>query len=326
MAQSATNLKEMRVLVTPTSYGKNDPRLKSELEAAVGEVVYNRTGKPLTSDEVARLLPGMHGYIAGLDMVDRAALQAADQLKIIARYGVGYDTVDLAAAREMGILVTNTPGANAVSVAELALALIFALARQIPEANTAVRQGHFPRLPGISLEDKTIGILGFGAIGKQLARRLAGFDCRILAYDPFPDREFASQHMVEIVTLEELLPQADFLSLHLPLLPETRGLVNTGFLAKMKPGAFLINTARGEVVVEDALYAALKSGHLCGAGLDAFVQEPPDPAHPLLALPQVIATPHLGAQTDGATNGMGWMSLRSLLAGLRGEEPQYRVA
>ena len=163
------NLKECRLLVTPTSYGKNDPRLKSELEDLVGEVIYNPTGKPLSSAELAALLPGVDGYIAGLDVIDRAALQTADRLKVISRYGVGVDNVDIPAAREKGIVVTNTPGANAVSVAELALGLILALARQIPVAVESVHQGKWPRLSGVSLEGKTIGILGLGAIGKQLA-------------------------------------------------------------------------------------------------------------------------------------------------------------
>jgi len=321
------DLKHCRLLVTPTSYGKNDPRLKSELEAQVGEVIYNLTGKPLTSAEIAALLPGIDGYIAGLDQIDRAALEKADHLKVICRYGVGYDNVDLAAAAEKGIVVTNTPGANSASVAELALALMLALARQVPEADKAVHQGKFPRLNGASIEGKTVGILGLGAIGKQLARRLVGFDCQILAYDPLPNREFCRQYKVELIeSIDTILPRADFVSLHLPLLPETRGLVNSAFLGKMKKGAYLVNTARGEVVDEQALLMALQSGHLKGAGLDAFAVEPPPADHPLLALPQVIATPHLGAQTDGATNNMGWLAMRDCLAVLRGEEPRYRIA
>ena len=149
------NLKECRLLVTPTSYGKNDARLKTELEALVGEVIYNPTGKPLTSVEVAELLPGIDGYIAGLDVIDADALKTADKLKVIARYGVGFDNVDLEAAKSKNIVVTNTPGANSVSVAELALGLILALARQIPEAVDAVHQGKWPRYAGVSLEGKT---------------------------------------------------------------------------------------------------------------------------------------------------------------------------
>ena len=318
-------LKNYRLLVTPTSYGKNDLRLKAELEGLVGEVIYNPTGKPLSSVEVRGLLPGVDGYIAGLDTIDRAALAGADRLKVIARYGVGVDAVDLNACREKGIIVTNTPGANSASVAELTLALILSLARQIPEAVAATRQGSFPRLAGISLKGKTVGLVGLGAIGKQVARRLAGFDCRILAYDPYPDKAFASQQDIQVITLTELLADSDFVSLHLPLLPETRQLVNDQFLSQMKPGAYLINTARGELVDEAALLRGLQNGRLRGVALDVFAKEPPDPDHPLLKLKQVIAVPHLGAQTDGATNAMGWMAFHDCLAVLRGEEPKFRV-
>jgi D-3-phosphoglycerate dehydrogenase len=320
------DLKNARLLVTPTSYGKNEPRLKTELEELAASVAYNPTGKPLSSKEVAALLPGVDGYIAGLDVIDRAALESADRLKVIARYGVGVDQVDLQAAKEKGIIVTNTPGANSVSVAELALGLMLALARQIPEAVHSVQQGKWPRYAGVSLEGKTVGILGLGAIGKQLAWRLSGFDCQMLAYDPLADESFAKAHGVTLAPMDTVIAQADFLSLHLPLLPETRGLVNDEFLGKMKKGAFLINTSRGEVVDEAALLRALESGHLRGAGLDAFAVEPPDPSNPLLHLPQVICTPHLGAQTDGATSNMGWFAMRDCLAVLRGEEPKYRVA
>jgi D-3-phosphoglycerate dehydrogenase len=320
------SLKECRLLVTPTSYGKNDSRLKTELEAQVGEVIYNPTGKPLTSAQVAKLLPGIDGYIAGLDGIDANALKAADRLKVIARYGVGVDCVDLAAAREKGIVVTNTPGANSVSVAELALGLMLALARQIPEAVDAVHHGKWPRYSGFSLEGKTVGILGLGAIGKQLARRLIGFDCRILAFDPLADEALARETHVELASMNGVIEQSDFISLHLPLLPETRCMVDDIFLNKMKKGSFLINTSRGEVVDEGALLRALQSGHLRGAAMDAFTVEPPDPANPLLALPQVIATPHLGAQTDGATSNMGWLALKDCLAVLRSQEPAFRVA
>ena len=320
------DLKQAHILVTPTSFGNHDARLKAELESRAGSVTYNPTGKPLTSDAVASLLPGVNGYIAGLDVIDRSALARADDLKVISRYGVGVDNVDLDAARERGIVVTNTPGANSVSVAELAMGLILALARQIPEADQAVRQGTWPRLNGISLEGKSVGILGLGTIGKELARRLAGFDCHILAYDPDPDEAFAAAHDIVLDSLDAVIANSDVVSLHLPLLPETRGLVNRESLAKMKRGAILVNTSRGEVVDEASLQQALESGHLAGAGLDAFAVEPPDASSPLLQLPHVIATPHLGAQTDGATSNMGWFAMRDCLAVLRGENPKYRVA
>jgi len=301
----------------------NDPRLRTALEEAVGEVIYR--GRIHTSKELQELLPGCHGFIAGLDEIDRAALETADQLKVIARYGVGVDNVDLAAAREKGIVVTNTPGANSGAVAELTIGLMLSLARSIPQANAALRAGTATRVEGISLQGKTIGLLGLGAIGKQVARRLQGFECTILAYDPVPDARFAESHGITLCSQEEVVARSDFLSLHLPVLPETRGMVNADFLARMKPGAFLINTARGELIDETALADALRSGHLRGAALDVFATEPPPPDHPLLALPQVIATPHIGAHTDGAMNMMGWMALQDCLAVLRGEEPAHRV-
>ncbi len=315
----------LRVLVTPTSFGKSDPGLCTELEAQVGEVIYNTSGKPLKSAELARLLPDFDGYIAGLDEINREAITAANRLKVIVRYGVGVDNVDLAAAREKGILVTNTPGANSKAVAELAVGLILSLARSIPQASQETKSGGWPRLAGYSLEGKTIGLYGLGSIAKQVARRLAGFDCSLLAFDVVADLAFATEHHVSLVSRDELLARADFLSLHCPLLPETRGMVNADFLSRMKPGAFLINTARGELIDEAALLEALQSGKVRGAALDVYTKEPPGADHPLMRLPQVIATPHIGSHSDGATNAMGRMALDDCLRVLRGEKPTYPV-
>lgn len=319
------DLKHCRVLVTPTSYGKQDPSLCSDLEAQVGEVVYNRSGKPLRAAELERLIEGFDGYIAGVDEINAAVLNAADRLKVISRYGVGVDQVDLTAARARGIIVTNTPGANSVAVAELAVGLMLALARSIPSASQETKAGGWPRLNGLSLEGKTIGLYGLGSVGKQLARRLSCFDCAILAYDVAPDQVFAAVNGIQLCTQTELLARADFLSLHCPVLSETRGMVNERFLNSMKPGAFLVNTARGELIDEVSLLAALQSGRLRGAALDVYDHEPPGADHPLLRLPQVIATPHIGSHTDGATNAMGRMALADCLAVLKGVAPKYRV-
>lgn len=320
-----TPLNKCRVLVTPTSYGRDDARLRTELEAAVGEVIYNPAPRPLSSAELAALLPGCHGFIAGLDAIDQNALQTADQLKVIARYGAGVDRVDLAAAKARGIVVTNTPGANTVSVAELALGLMLAVARNIPQANSATKAGEWPRLKGMSLAGKVIGLIGFGAIGQALAHRLQGFDCTLLAFDPYPNPAAAQASRVSLLPLDEVLARADVVSLHMPATPETRQMVNAQFFGKMRRGAILINTARGEVINEADLLAALHSGHLRGVGLDAFASEPPGADNPLFQLPQVIATPHTGAHTDDATNAMGWGALRDCLAVLRGEAPRYPV-
>jgi phosphoglycerate dehydrogenase-like enzyme len=311
--------------VTATSYGKNDPRLRSELQSAVGQVIYNLFGRPLTSAEVSALLPGCDGYIAGLDFIDRPALEHADRLKVIARYGTGVDRVDLAAAAEKSIVVTNTPFANAVSVAELTIGMILSLARSIPALTADTRSGGWSRMAGVTLEGKTVGLIGLGSVGKHVALRLRAFDCALIAYDPVTDVEFAAINRINLVTLEEVISRSDFISLHCLLLPTTRNMVNTSFLAKVKPGAFLINTARGELIDEAALCEALQSGLLRGAALDAFALEPPERDNPLLALPQVIATPHSGAHTDGAMNAMGWDALHDCLAVLRGEKPAHPV-
>jgi phosphoglycerate dehydrogenase-like enzyme len=319
------DLKKYRILVTPTTFGSYERQLCEELEASVGEVVYNRRGRPLTSEELRGLLPGCDGLIAGLDRVDRSALEAADRLEVIARYGGGVGNVDLETAAKKGITVTNTPHANAVSVAELAIGLMIALARSIPEAAALVREGKWPRLHGTSFEGKVIGLVGFGSVGREVARRLQQWQATLLAYDPFGDESLARSLNVRLVGLEELTRQSDFVSLHAPLTGATRQMVNADFLSRIKRGAYLVNTARGELVDEGALLAALDSGQLGGAALDVYAEEPPAPDSVLRRRPHLIATPHCGAHTDGAANGMGRESLRDCMAELRGETPLHPV-
>jgi len=319
------NLKDCKVLVTPTSYGSQDQSLKTDLETLIGEVVYNTTGKPLSSDQLQGLLQDVDGMIAGLDEINASALDAAPNLKVIARYGVGYNNVDLEKASEKSIVVTNTPGANASAVAELAVGLILNLMRPIIPADQGVKKGEWPRFKGFCLEGKIVGLLGLGAIGKETAKRLAGFGCTILAYDLFPDEKFAAEYGLKIALPEEILSEADLISLHLPGTPETRNIVNESFLNKMKPGSWLVNTARGDLIDEPALVKALKRGHLSGAALDVYTKEPPDKENPLLSMENVIATPHMGAHADLAANLMGRMALSECLSVLKGEEPSYKV-
>ena len=201
-------LKSCRVLVTPRSFGQNDPCLKQALETAVGKVIYHPTKQPLSSTSLQELLADCDGYIAGLDRIDCHALEKAPHLKVIARYGAGVDKVDFEVARKKGIVVTNTPAANAVSVAELTIGLMLSLARHIPAANAATRKGEWPRFRGMALEGKTVALLGLGMIGKQVARRLHGFDCTIIAHDPAPDHDFCEEHDVVMMPLDELLSHA----------------------------------------------------------------------------------------------------------------------
>ena len=323
--RKSINLRACCVLVTSTTFGVQDATLRSELGRTVGDIRYSPEKRPLTAPEVASLVKGIDGWIAGLDEIDASVIAAADRLKVIARYGVGFDRVDVAAATQRGIVVTNTPGANSAAVAELTIGLMLALARRICQANQAVRSGQWPRISGVGLAGKTVGLVGFGSIGREVACRLSAFGCRVLVADPYVSAEVVSGCGAGPMSLDELLPVSDFVCLHAAATRVTTGMVNDSFLRKMKPGAFLVNTARGELIDEAALAHAIESGQLRGAALDCFCKEPPGTDHPLLGLPQVIVTPHTGAHTDEAVNAMGRMALDACLAVLRGERPAHVV-
>ncbi|MBT3318995.1 MAG: phosphoglycerate dehydrogenase [Clostridia bacterium] len=315
----------MKILVTPTSFNKpvND-EAKKMLEAFAGEVVYNEFGRPLEAREVAQMLEGVDGYIAGLDYITADALEGADALKVISRYGAGVDRVDLGAAKDKGIVVTNTPGTNAVAVCELAFALMLSLARAVPRLDGAVKSGQWPRNNGMELNGKTLGIVGFGAIGKNLATRAKAFGMDVIAYDPYFDEAFAKVNGVVKSTLEEVISGSDFISLHVPLNEHTKHMIGAKQIADMKQGAYIINTARGGLVDESAAADALISGKLGGVGLDAYEVEPVTDS-PLLGLDNVVLTPHTGAHTNEAISGMGMMSVRNLIAVMSGEDCEYVV-
>ena len=313
------------MLVTSTTFGIQDPTLRSELEQTVGDVRYGPEKRPLTAPELTSVIKGIDGWIAGLDQIDASVIAAADRLKVIARYGVGFDRVDVAAATQRGIVVTNTPGANSAAVAELTIGLMLALARRVCQANQEVSSGQWPRISGVGLAGKTVGLVGFGSIGREVTRRIVAFGCRVLVADPHVSPEVVSGCGAGPVSLDELLPVSDFVCLHVAATPATSGMVNESFLRMMKPGAFLVNTARGELIDEAALAQAIESGRLRGAALDCFRKEPPGIDHPLLQLPQVMVTPHTGAHTDEAVNAMGRMALDACLAVLRGERPAHVI-
>jgi D-3-phosphoglycerate dehydrogenase len=258
-----------------------------------------------TLDEVALTarLPECEGLIVrSATRVTRTAIAAATRLEVIGRAGAGVDTIDVEAATERGIIVMNTPGGNTTAVAEHTLALVLALARRLPVADASLKAGRWEksRLQGVELLGKTLGILGLGRIGSEVARRALGFRMQVLAYDPYLTREAAERLGVESVELDELLTRSDFITIHAPLTGDTRHLIGEAELARMKPGVRLINCARGGIIDEAALARALASGRVGGAGLDVFEREPPPADHPLLRFEQVVLTPHLGAATDEA--------------------------
>ena len=234
--------------------------------------------------------------------VSRAAIAAATKLEVIGRAGAGVDTIDVEAATERGIIVMNTPGGNTTAVAEHTLALLLALARRVTVADATLKAGRWEknRLQGVELLGKTLGILGLGRIGAEVARRALGFRMQVIAYDPYLTREAAERLGVSSVELDELLARSDFITIHTPLTGDTRHLIGEAELARMKPGVRLINCARGGIIDEEALARGLASGHVGGAGIDVFEQEPPPADHPLLRFEQVVLTPHLGAATDEA--------------------------
>jgi D-3-phosphoglycerate dehydrogenase len=252
--------------------------------------------------------------------VDAEALAAARRLKVVARAGVGLDNVDVKAATQSGVMVVNAPTSNIVSAAELAIALLLAAARHLSPAHASLRQGEWKRskFTGIELFEKTLGIVGLGRIGVLVAQRLAAFGMDVIAYDPYVQAGRAAQMGVRLVDLDTLLVESDFISVHLPKTPETVGLIGTDELAKVKPSLVLVNAARGGIVEESALYAALKEGRVAAAGVDVYAQEPCTDS-PLFELENVVATPHLGASTDEAQEKAGIAVARSVRLALSGE-------
>ena len=312
------------ILVTPRSFGAQAPDLRVELERRVREVRYNETGHSLKAAELRASLPGVDGLIAGLDEINASVFAAAPDLRVIARYGVGVSNVDLDAARSHHVVVTNTPGANSEAVAELAISFMFALARSVAQANQAVHGGFWKPAYGVEVAGRTLGLIGLGRIGHSVGRRALALGCRVVAFDPYvPDTLPGAG--IEMLSLAGVLGHADFVSLHTPVTAETRGMVDARFLSRMRPGSYLINTARGELIVETDLVESLDSGHLRGAALDTVADEPPAPGNPLLAREEIVITPHIGAHTVEATAAMGRAAMEDCLAVLSGSPPRYPV-
>ncbi|MEV0333277.1 phosphoglycerate dehydrogenase [Nocardia sp. NPDC050717] len=252
--------------------------------------------------------------------VDAEVLEAGKKLQIVARAGVGLDNVDVPAATERGVMVVNAPTSNIHTAAEHAVTLLLAAARQIPAADATLREKTWKRskFNGVEILGKTVGVIGLGRIGQLFAQRLAAFETKIVAYDPYTSPARAAQLGIELLSLEEVLERADFISIHLPKTPETKGMLNAETLAKTKPGVIIVNAARGGLIDEQALADAIKSGHVRAAGLDVFETEPCTDS-PLFELPEVVVTPHLGASTAEAQDRAGTDVAKSVLLALAGE-------
>lgn len=263
-----------------------------------GAAVEVQTG--MSPEELAKVLPGYHGLVVrSQTKVTRDALEKASQLRVVGRAGVGVDNIDVEAASERGIVVVNAPTGNTISAAELTIALLLALARNVVAADQSLHRGEWKRstFVGVELRGKTVGVVGLGQVGSAVARRLRAMEMNVLGFDPFVPAERAQMLGVELSGLDPLLEQADFVTLHCALTPDTKHLLDAKRIRRMKPGARLVNAARGGLVEDTALIEALDSGHLAGAAVDVFEEEPPNKDNPLLHHPKIVTTPHLGAST-----------------------------
>lgn len=308
----------MKILVTPTSMqpSKQSDALK-RLTSYCSDIIFNPIGRPLTEDELIPLLKECDGYIAGLDYISEKVLNSCPNLKVISRYGAGYDRVDITAATKNNIIVTNTPGVNSEAVGELAMGLILSIARNIPLLNSSTRNGEWIRSSGMELRGKTIGIVGLGAIGKIVARCATGFNMKVIAYDPYIDKNYCEQHSIQHCTLDEIFHESDVISLHLPLTETTKHLIDENAFKMMKPNVIIINTSRGGLIDEAAAYNALKEKQIGGLGLDAFEIEPPLNS-PLFEFSNVVVTPHTGAHTHESTKNMANLAVENLINVLEG--------
>ena len=296
-----------------------------DLLAHAGHEVDVREG--LSPDELLEVVPGAHALIIrSATQVNAAVLEAGTDLLVVGRAGVGLDNVEVPVATERGVMVVNAPTSNILSVAEQAMGLLLAQARNIPQAHAALVAGRWERSKweGVELHGKVLGVVGLGRAGSLVAQRALAFGMRLVAFDPYISADRARAMGVELRSIEELFAESDFVSIHTPKTPETAGLVGRDLLAKAKPGIRIINTSRGGIVDEEALAEAIRDGIVGGAGLDVFAKEPPGTS-PLFDLPEVVVTPHLGASTEEAQDKAGVTIAEQVLLALAGDFVPYAV-
>jgi D-3-phosphoglycerate dehydrogenase len=286
------------------------------------EVEFLLVSKYLTEDQLMEKYPGVVAHIAGSDQMSAKALQAADKLKIIACTGVGIETVDIEAATKKGILVTNTPGAGAETVAEFAFTLLLSVSRRVVEIHNNLHRGIWKRLHGYSLYRKTLGVIGLGSIGKQLIKITRGFDMKSIAYDPYPDEQYAKENGIDLMSFDELLKRSDYISVHVPYNKSTINLIGEKELAMMKSTAIIVNTSRGGIINEEALYTALKDKVIWGAGLDVHTIEPMlDISNPLLTLDNIVTTGHIAGATVEGRKKVVNRAVQNAIGFLEGQKP-----
>lgn len=314
-----------RILVTARAFMRGGVELAEDMRKQGHEVVFAEIEAALAGAELVQALEGFEAIIAGNDKLTAEVLEQCPRLKVISRWGVGYDAVDVEAATRRGIVVTNTPGLLGDAVADLVFAFMLALARKILPADRTVRSGGWAEIQGVSVNHKTLGIIGLGSIGKCVARRAKGFEMTVLASDPLADKASAEGFGVELVSLSELLQRSDFVSLNASLSASGPPLLGEAELRQMKPSALLINTARGALVDEDALVRALNEGWIAGAALDVYAHEPPRSDHPLFELDNCLFTPHIGFNDAETVRTVSAVAAENAMKALAGERPKFVV-
>ncbi len=315
----------MRILLTTTSF-QDTPGAHHDLLASTGWEVIRARG-PLNEADTLALVGEVDGYICGDDAITRKVLEKArPRLKVISKYGIGVDKVDVKSATELGIPVLFTPGVNHTTVAEHTFLLLLALEKNLLFHTDSTRSGGWKRKTGHELLDKTIGIVGLGRIGKEVAIRAKAFGMKPMGYDIYWDEKFAREHGVKrAASLDEVYSESDYISLHTNLTPETRGMINAKAIARMKKGVIVLNCARGEIVNTKDLVAALQSGQVAGYGADVLDQEPPPAGHPLLKLPNVVITPHIASRTYESVVRQATTAVKNLILAMNGEKPIAQV-
>jgi D-3-phosphoglycerate dehydrogenase len=314
-----------KVLVASNWFSKYCSEAKALLLDHGCEIVENETDRPLTFEELTAIVSELEGVIAGLEIWNMELLQRADKLKIIARWGAGYDNIDIETARQCGIKVTNARGVPSNSVAEFTVALMISGLRGIPQNHTLTHQGVWQQVMSRELNGKTVGLVGFGSIGKLVAEKLGCFGVELFAYDPFPDHETAGVLDVTLVPFDELLKCCDIVSLHLPGSQRNRHLFGAEQFHLMREGAYFINTSRGNLVEEAALYDALVSKRLSGAAIDVYEEEPLEPENPLLQLENIILTPHVAAFTRENFHRVSLVVCKAVIDVFESREPENLV-
>lgn len=318
--------REMRVFISSRSFGRlSDEPI--EIIERVAKVEKSVLEGPLKEDDLVNILPLYDGIIVGTDEVTRKAIESSDRLKVIAKHGAGVDNIDLRAATKMGKVVTYVPAANADSVADFTFCLMLALTRNLVDAYISTKSGKWEskEFVGTEIYGKTLGIIGMGAIGSKVARRARGFDMKMICYTDHPEkhREEAEKYDVTFTDLDTLLRDADIVTIHCKLTQETKGLISESKLALMKKNAFLINTARGPIVDEEAVYKILKEKRIAGAAFDVYSKEPPRADCRLFELRNVIATPHIASYTREAIVNVDLIQARDIVKALSDEKPEF---